>query len=368
MSPPAISKLTSDSDFETFSAFIRSLVVDESPSNEDMLRIFNVFDQDKDGVLNKQETEQVNKKIVRTINHMRSSLIVVDFQNDFVDGSLAIKASSIMNKGRAQQDPQEAIPLLNHLLSRHRDFDSVVYTMDWHPSNHISFYEHCRNQDRIMQKTDKSRKLKPFDVVTFEEPNCRQVLYPSHCVENSWGADLNASVRRVDGAKYVRKGTDIYVDAYSGFADNNGKIKSDLENILRDDRINTLFICGLALDICVASTARDASKLKFFTCVIRDCCKGLSEEQIKRTCSELRSRNVPYVETHEVDQFLENRKIPWLWICQMVGLAKRQRRKNRKNGTTVDVELATESPGTPHGTKQSLLPGVCHEVISMDAS
>ncbi|KAI6187510.1 Isochorismatase domain-containing protein [Aphelenchoides besseyi] len=309
MSPPAISKLTSDSDFETFSAFIRSLVVDESPSNEDMLRIFNVFDQDKDGVLNKQETEQVNKKIVRTINHMRSSLIVVDFQNDFVDGSLAIKASSIMN----------------------------VY-------------------------------LHRLTEMTLIEPNCRQVLYPSHCVENSWGADLNASVRRVDGAKYVRKGTDIYVDAYSGFADNNGKIKSDLENILRDDRINTLFICGLALDICVASTARDASKLKFFTCVIRDCCKGLSEEQIKRTCSELRSRNVPYVETHEVDQFLENRKIPWLWICQMVGLAKRQRRKNRKNGTTVDVELATESPGTPHGTKQSLLPGVCHEVISMDAS
>ncbi|KAI6214472.1 Isochorismatase domain-containing protein [Aphelenchoides besseyi] len=330
MSPSALSKIASDANFETFSAFIRSLVVDESPSNEDMLRIFNVFDQDKDGILNKQETEQVNKRIVRTINHMRSSLIVVDFQNDF--------------KGRAQQDPQEAIPLLNHLLSRHQDFNSVVYTMDWHPSNH-------------------SRKLKPFDVVTFEEPNCRQVLYPSHCVENSWGADLNASVQRVDGAKYVRKGTDIYVDAYSGFADNNGKIKSDLENILRDDRINTLFICGLALDICVASTARDASKLKFFT-------KGLSEEQIKRTCLELRGRNVPYVETHEVDQFLEHRKIPWLWICQMVGLGerRRRRRKHHGNGTTVDVELTTESPDTPHGTQQSLLPGVCHEVIHMDAS
>jgi nicotinamidase-related amidase len=220
---------------------------------------------------------EFNQRIIYSINHMRTALIVVDFQNDFVDGSLAIK------RGRAQQDPLESLPIINQLLGRHKDFNAVVYTMDWHPPNHISFYEHCRNKDRQMQRSDKGRKLKPFDVVTFEEPKCRQVLYPSHCVENSWGADLNAEIVRVEGAKYVRKGTDIYMDAYSGFADNNGKIKwvllmlpncllrSDLENILRSEGINTVFICGLALDICVASTARDSSKLKFLTCVIRDC-------------------------------------------------------------------------------------------------
>lgn len=160
---------------------------------------------------------------------------MVDFQNDFVDGSLAIK------RGRAQQDPMQALQILNGLLTRHDEFNSIVYTLDWHPSNHISFYEHCRNNDRVMQRSDKSRKLKPFDVVTFEDPKCRQVyllsfrnsvlilefqvLYPSHCVENSWGAELNFEVKRVEGAKIVRKGTDVFCDAYSGFADNNGKTK-----------------------------------------------------------------------------------------------------------------------------------------------
>ncbi|KAI6233704.1 Isochorismatase domain-containing protein [Aphelenchoides fujianensis] len=362
MSPPAVQKIPSGTTFEEFAAFIRSLISDESPTDDDLQRIFNVFDKDTDGKLRDAEADQVNKRIVNTINHMRSALIVVDFQNDFVDGSLAIK------RGRAQQDPMEALPLLNGLLARHRDFNAVIYTMDWHPSNHISFFEHSRNRDRVLQKTDKSRKLKPFDVVTFEEPQCRQVLYPSHCVEETWGAQLNAQLAVVDGAKYVRKGTDALVDAYSGFADNNGKIKSDLENILRADRINALFICGLALDICVAATARDASKLKFFTCVIRDCCKGLSEEQIKRTCSELRSRNVPYVESHEVEVFLSERKVPWLWICQMAGLGERRRRRRRRGATVMDEEFPSKAPDTPHGEENSLLPGVYHELEHMDTS
>lgn len=64
--------------------------------------------------------------------------------------------------------------------------------------------------------------------LTLEKLRCWltvQVLYPSHCVEGSWGAELHPEVIRVDGAKIVKKGTDVYVDAYSGFADNNGKIK-----------------------------------------------------------------------------------------------------------------------------------------------
>ncbi|KAI6227301.1 Isochorismatase-like domain and EF-hand domain and EF-hand domain pair-containing protein [Aphelenchoides fujianensis] len=311
MSPPAVQKIPSGTTFEEFAAFIRSLISDESPTDEDLQRIFN----DTDGKLRDAEADQVNKRIVNTINHMRSALIVVDFQNDFVDGSLAIK------RGRAQQDPMEALPLLNGLLARHRDFNAVIYTLDWHPSNHISFFEHSRNRDRVLQKTDKSRKLKPFDVVTFEEPQCRQVLYPSHCVEETWGAQLNAQLAVVDGAK------------------------SDLENILRADRINALFICGLALDICVAATARDASKLKFFTCVIRDCCKGLSEEQIKRTCSELRSRNVPWRAWANGGDDVEG-----------------------GGATVMDEEFPSKAPDTPHGEENSLLPGVYHDLEHMDTS
>jgi hypothetical protein len=40
-----VSELESGVSFEEFSRFIRSLIFDESPSDDDLLRIFNVFDK-----------------------------------------------------------------------------------------------------------------------------------------------------------------------------------------------------------------------------------------------------------------------------------------------------------------------------------
>lgn len=112
----------------------------------------------------------------------------------------------------------------------------IVYTQDWHPSNHISFFEHARNPDRELAPEDKSRKLRPFDIVRFVKPvSTIQVLYPSHCIQGGWGSQLHLGLQvgsalyskdllfqRVDGAHYIKKGADVYVDAYSAFSDNCG--------------------------------------------------------------------------------------------------------------------------------------------------
>jgi nicotinamidase-related amidase len=55
-------------------------------------------------------------------------------QKDFIDGSLALKHCP------AKEDGNEVVPLINELLSQ-VPFDSIVYTQDWHPVDHISFYE-----------------------------------------------------------------------------------------------------------------------------------------------------------------------------------------------------------------------------------
>lgn len=47
--------------------------------------------------------------------------------------------------------------------------------MDWHPYNHISFYEHCYDADRMLCDQDKIRKLNLFDTVNFINPNLKQV-------------------------------------------------------------------------------------------------------------------------------------------------------------------------------------------------
>lgn len=71
-------------EFQEFSIFIRSLISDETPSEDDLLRVFKVFDkvrnwfevttkpvQDDDGKLCEAEAAQFNKRIVKTIAEMR---------------------------------------------------------------------------------------------------------------------------------------------------------------------------------------------------------------------------------------------------------------------------------------------------------
>ena len=60
-------------------------------------------------------------------------------QNDFVDGTLAIRDCP------AEEEGADVVPVINQLIES-CDFDIVVYSLDWHPKNHISFIENvsCR--------------------------------------------------------------------------------------------------------------------------------------------------------------------------------------------------------------------------------
>ena len=67
----------------------------------------------------------------------RSALLVVDVQNDFITGTLALSNCPSKHEGA------EVIPVINNLL-RNVHFDLVVYTLDWHPANHCSFIENVK--------------------------------------------------------------------------------------------------------------------------------------------------------------------------------------------------------------------------------
>jgi len=122
----------------------------------------------------------------------------------------------------------------------------------------------------------------------------------------------------------VLKGSQVFVDAYSGFVDNQGEYRSELEPLLRGENIEALFICGLALDICVAATARDAAKLGFLTAIVIDCSKGLTHEQIEATGKELTDLNAAMIDSKEVEQFIDSRKLPWRWIKQIANANRRE--------------------------------------------
>ena len=77
---------------------------------------------------------------------------------------------------------------------------------------------------------------------------------------------------------------------------------SDLHNILRDKEIKRVYICGLALDYCVKSTAIDAAKACYKTYVIEDATKAVdqSEEGLKETKREMEEHGVIFIQSADL--------------------------------------------------------------------
>lgn len=63
-----------------------------------------------------------------------SVFLVVDVQNDFISGTLNISQCA------AQQNGLDVVDPINRLLDT-VEFDAVFYSLDWHPSDHVSFID-----------------------------------------------------------------------------------------------------------------------------------------------------------------------------------------------------------------------------------
>ena len=64
----------------------------------------------------------------------KSALLVVDVQNDFISGTLSLSNCP------SKHDGGEVVPLINNLTKK-TNFDLIVFTQDWHPTDHISFFD-----------------------------------------------------------------------------------------------------------------------------------------------------------------------------------------------------------------------------------
>lgn len=204
---------------------------------------------------------------------VKSALIMVDLQNDFCEGgALAVNGGS------------SVIPLANKLQPY---FDMVIATQDWHPANHTSFASnHPGHGVGEMVPTDK----------------ILQILWPVHCVQNTFGAQLHSDldVSRVN--EIFHKGTDSSIDSYSAFFDNEHLRKTGLGDYLRERNVHDVYILGLATDYCVKYSALDAKHLGFNVYVIEDACRGvcLSEGDVNAALNEMRSAGVHVITSDSV--------------------------------------------------------------------
>jgi nicotinamidase-related amidase len=139
------------------------------------------------------------------IDSKTDAILVVDLQNDFITGSLAVPGA------------EDILPAVKKWADR---FALRVFSKDMHPENHSSFVDQ-------------------------EGP------WPPHCVVGTFGSELHESVSEIGGS-IIHKGEEVDKDAYSAFEG------TGLATYLKAFNVKRLFICGLATDYCVKATVLDA--------------------------------------------------------------------------------------------------------------
>lgn len=161
-----------------------------------------------------------------------TALIVVDIQNDFVNGSLATDVDSEYTESTAQW------------IKENKDnYSLVLTTQDWHVAD---------------------------DTVHIEQ-------WGEHCMSNTNGAQIHEKIVEAlgEGTVPFRKGHEDH--GYSGFEGvmpgaqvDSPHPEETIAGFLRSRVVNTVHIIGIATEHCVRATAIDAAKNGLKTIVFSD--------------------------------------------------------------------------------------------------
>lgn len=134
-------------------------------------------------------------------------LAIIDAQNDFIDGSMGVGTEKWNKAKKAIFD-----------LVKQEDYDKIIFTKDWHPTNHCSF-------------------------------KAQGGIWPNHCVQGEKGAEIDADFAHLQvRALTLNKGMNNSVEEYG-------------INVLQGlTNVKELHLVGLCYDYCVASCAKETAK------------------------------------------------------------------------------------------------------------
>ena len=178
----------------------------------------------------------------------KTALVVVDMQNDFVneDGALPVPGA------------KSIIPAVNSLIYRFKTRDlPVFFTYDCHDLN--------------------SSEFKKFG---------------KHCIIGSHGSKIHNGIDLPQGRYLIPKST------FSAFDDQTLKL------LLKILKVDTIVVCGVATEYCVAETAIDAAKNGFITAVATDAVKAISTAAEDEAITKMTEAGITGLTSDEVERKL----------------------------------------------------------------
>ena len=200
---------------------------------------------------------------------MTSALLIVDVQNDFIEGG----ALAVTGGEKVALRLAEALDRNEH----NEDFafpDIIITSQDWHinPGNHWA-----ENPDYVD-------------------------TWPVHCAAETEGAAIrkelaDAIERRVKaGARHIEIVKGEYEAAYSAFEGRakNGALKT-LTHILHELDVDAVEVVGIATDHCVKASVLDAVAMGFRTYVLTDFIAGVDEKRSEEALIEMGKAGVMFL-------------------------------------------------------------------------
>ena len=188
-----------------------------------------------------------------TFDLARSALVVVDMQNDFChpEGWFA-------QKGLGVKAARKPIPVIAGLLPAWRAAGGAVVWLNWG----------IRADARNLSPTIHFKGKRTARGVGYAERS--PIDHGPSLVRGEWGAQVIDELE-VDPADFI-----VHKHRLSGFWDN------ELDSLLRQQGLGTLFFAGINTDRCVFSTLQDAAFLGYDCVLLKDACNTPSPAYVTR--------------------------------------------------------------------------------------
>lgn len=184
-----------------------------------------------------------------------ASLLVVDVQNDFVSPQ-----GSAAKRGEDVSAAQAVVPRLVRLIEEARRIAlPIIYVKTTHS-------EWTDSPSWIYRKSQEKAL--------------------TTCREGSWGAEFYDGISPRPDERVVIK------HRYSAF------INTDLNTVLKAKGIESVLVTGVATNVCVETTARDAYMFDYYVTLVEDCAAAYDARLHENTLENIR-RNFGLVASSE---------------------------------------------------------------------
>jgi nicotinamidase/pyrazinamidase len=130
-----------------------------------------------------------------------------------------------------------------------------------------------------------------------------QVLWPPHCVQKTLRAEILLDKKLFTAV--VKMGMDSKYDSYSGFHDDGGK-KTDMDRLLKREKINKMVVFGIATDYCVRATALDAVAAGYKVIMIKNLSRRIAPDTSQKYIDEMKAKGIVILDDLDLKKIKAN--------------------------------------------------------------